>query len=46
MIDPHTLQAVDDAVWQYRDAVSRRSIEIAEYVAFYPDKVQVEVEPG
>lgn len=45
VIDPHTLQAVDDAVWQYRSpypSVDR----IAEYVAFYPDRVDIEVLPA
>jgi uncharacterized protein (DUF427 family) len=44
VIDPHTLQAVDDAVWQYRAPYPSVS-EIAEYVAFYPTKVQLEVQP-
>lgn len=45
VIDPHTLQAVEDAVWHYRepyDAVG----ELAQYVAFYPDRVQIEVQPA
>jgi uncharacterized protein (DUF427 family) len=45
VIDPHTLQASEDAVWHYDDpypSVSR----IAEYVAFYPDRVQIEVQPA
>ena len=43
VIDPHTLLAVDDAVWQYRTPYPSVD-EITEYVAFYPDKVQIEVE--
>ena len=43
VIDPHTLQAVDDAVWQYRTPYPSVD-EITEYVAFYPEKVQIEVE--
>ncbi len=44
VIDPHTLQAVDDAMWQYRAPYPWVN-EIAEYVAFYPHKVQIEVQP-
>ena len=45
VIDPHTLQAVNDAVWHYR--VPFPSVgEIAEYVAFYPDRVEIEVTTG
>jgi uncharacterized protein (DUF427 family) len=44
VIDPHTLQAVDDAVWQYRTPYPSVN-EIAEYVAFYPHKVEIEVQP-
>lgn len=42
VIDPHTLQASEDAVWQYRDPHPSVS-EIAQYVAFYPDRVAIEV---
>lgn len=45
VIDPHTLQAVNDAVWHYREPYAAVS-EIAEYVAFYPDKVEIEVSPA
>ncbi|MDE3132499.1 MAG: DUF427 domain-containing protein, partial [Acidobacteriota bacterium] len=44
VIDPHTLQSIDDALWQYREPYPSVG-EIAEYVAFYPDKVEVEVQP-
>jgi uncharacterized protein (DUF427 family) len=42
VIDPHTLQAIDDAVWHYREPYPAVS-KIAEYVAFYPNKVEIEV---
>ena len=42
VIDPHTLQAVDDAVWQYRTPYPSVG-EITEHVAFYPNKVEIEV---
>jgi uncharacterized protein (DUF427 family) len=45
VIDPHTLQSVGDAVWHYREPYPAVS-EIAEYVAFYPDRVQIDVEPA
>lgn len=45
VIDPHTLQAVEDAVWHYRTPYPSVS-EIAEYVAFYPDRVEIEVQPA
>ncbi len=45
VIDPHTLQAVNDAVWHYRDPYPSVR-EIAEYVAFYPDRVELEVTPA
>ncbi len=45
VIDPHTLQAAADAVWQYSDPYPAVS-EIADYVAFYPDRVEIEVQPG
>jgi uncharacterized protein (DUF427 family) len=45
VIDPHTLQAIDDAVWHYREPYPAVS-EIAEYVAFYPNKVEIEVVPA
>jgi uncharacterized protein (DUF427 family) len=45
VIDPHTLQAVNDAVWHYPDPYAAVG-EIAEYVAFYPDKVEIEVRTG
>ncbi len=44
VIDPHTLQAANDAVWHYRDPYPAVS-ELAEYVAFYPDRVENEVSP-
>lgn len=44
VIDPHTLRAVDDAVWQYRTPYPSVN-EIAEYVAFYPTKVEISVQP-
>jgi uncharacterized protein (DUF427 family) len=45
VIDPHTLQAVDDAVWQYRTPYPSVD-EITERVAFYPDRVEIEVQPA
>ena len=45
VIDPHTLQAVDDAVWHYRAPYAAVN-QIAEYVAFYPSKVGIEVQPA
>ena len=45
VIDPHTLQSVDDAVWHYRTPYPAMQ-QIAEYVAFYPNKVEVEVQPA
>ena len=45
VIDPHTLQATNDAVWHYKEPYPSVS-EIAEYVAFYPDRVQIEVNPA
>ena len=42
VIDPHTLQAVEDAVWHYRSPYPTFN-QIAEYVAFYPSKVEIEV---
>jgi len=45
VIDPHTLQSVDDAVWHYRDPYPSVN-EIAGHVAFYPNKVDVEVQPA
>lgn len=44
VIDPHTLQAVEDAVWHYREPYPSVG-QIARYVAFYPDRVKVEVSP-
>jgi uncharacterized protein (DUF427 family) len=43
VIDPHTLQSIDDAVWHYREPYPSVS-QIADYVAFYPNKVNIEVE--
>ena len=45
VIDPHTLQSVDDAVWHYRDPYPFVG-EIAGHVAFYPHRVAVEVQPA
>jgi uncharacterized protein (DUF427 family) len=45
VIDPHTLQSVDDAVWHYPDPYPTVP-EIAACVAFYPNKVDVEVQPA
>lgn len=45
VINPHTLESVDDAVWHYRDPYPSVAV-IAEYVAFYPNKVEIEVEPA
>ncbi len=44
VIDPHTLQAVEDAVWHYRQPHAAVG-ELAEYVAFDPGKVGIEVQP-
>jgi uncharacterized protein (DUF427 family) len=45
VIDPHTLQASHDAVWHYREPYPAVGA-IAQYVAFYPDRVELEVEPA
>ena len=45
VIDPHTLQSVEDAVWHYREPYPAVG-EIAEHVAFYPNRVEVEVQPA
>jgi uncharacterized protein (DUF427 family) len=45
VIDPHSLQAVEDAVWHYREPYPSVD-QIAQYVAFYPDRVEVEVSPA
>jgi len=45
VINPHTLQAVNDAVWHYREPYPSFT-ELADYVAFYPEKVEIEVEPA
>lgn len=45
VIDPHTLLAVDDAAWQYRSPYPAVS-EIADFVAFYPERVGIEVQPA
>ncbi len=45
VIDPHTLQSVDDAVWHYREPYPSVN-EIAEHVSFYSDRVEVEVQPA
>ena len=45
VIDPHTLQSVDDAGWHYRDPYPTVP-EIADFVAFYPNKVDIEVQPA
>ena len=45
VIDPHSLQAVEDAVWHYREPYPSVG-QIAQYVAFYPDRVEVEVSPA
>ncbi len=42
VVDPNTRQAIDDAVWQYRTPYPSVS-QISGYVAFYPNKVQIEV---
>ncbi|HEX3616976.1 MAG TPA: DUF427 domain-containing protein [Solirubrobacteraceae bacterium] len=44
VIDPRTLQAVGDAVWHYREPYPAVG-DIADHVAFYPDRVKVGVEP-
>jgi uncharacterized protein (DUF427 family) len=38
-------QPVKDAIWHYREPYPSVS-EIAEYVAFYPDRVAIEVQPA
>lgn len=45
VIDPHTLQAVNDAGWYYSDPYPAVG-EIAGHVAFYPDRVELEVRPA
>lgn len=45
VIDPHTLQSSEDAVWHYPEPYPSVS-EIADYVAFYPDRVELEVKPA
>ncbi|MCL2418679.1 MAG: DUF427 domain-containing protein [Conexibacteraceae bacterium] len=44
VIAPDTQQAIADAVWHYRDPYPSVA-EIAEYVAFYPDRVELDVQP-
>jgi uncharacterized protein (DUF427 family) len=44
VIDPHTLQSVEDAVWHYRTPYPTFT-QIADYVAFYPSKVEIAVQP-
>jgi uncharacterized protein (DUF427 family) len=45
VIDPHTLQSAGDAVWHYREPYPAVG-EIADHVAFYANKVEIEVEPA
>lgn len=45
VVDPDTQQAVADAIWHYREPYPSVS-EIADYVAFYPDRVELEVQPA
>ena len=45
VIDPHTLQSVDDAVWHYREPYPSVN-EIDGHVAFYSHKVEIEVHPA
>jgi uncharacterized protein (DUF427 family) len=45
VIDPHTLQSSGDAVWHYRDPYPAVG-EIADHVAFYPDRVGIDVRPA
>jgi uncharacterized protein (DUF427 family) len=45
VIDPHTLQSAGDAVWHYREPYPAVG-EIAGHVAFYPDRVQIDVRPA
>ena len=44
VVDPATGAAIEDAVWHYRDPYPAVA-EIAEYVAFYPTKVDVDAQP-
>jgi len=45
VVDPDTGSAVADAIWHYREPYPAVG-EIAEYVAFYPDRVELEVQPA
>lgn len=45
VVQPGTDDVVADAVWHYREPYSAVS-QIADHVAFYPDRVQVQVQPG
>jgi uncharacterized protein (DUF427 family) len=45
VIDPHTLQSVGDAIWHYREPYPAVG-EIAEHLAFYPDRVEIQVQPA
>jgi uncharacterized protein (DUF427 family) len=45
VVDPATQQAVADAVWHYREPYPSVA-EIAGHVAFYTNRVDVEVQPA
>jgi uncharacterized protein (DUF427 family) len=45
VIDAATSEAIEDAVWHYRQPYPSVS-EIADHVAFYTDRVEVVVEPA
>ena len=45
VVDPATQESVKDAVWHYREPYPSVG-QIAEYVAFYPNKVEIEVRPA
>lgn len=45
VVDSATGQAVADAVWHYRTPYPAMA-EISEYVAFYPDRVEIDAQPS
>jgi uncharacterized protein (DUF427 family) len=45
VVDPDTGEAVADAVWRYREPYPSVT-EITDHVAFYTDRVEVDVQPA
>jgi uncharacterized protein (DUF427 family) len=45
VVEPATQQAVADAVWHYREPYPSVA-EIADHLAFYTDRVEVDVQPA